>query len=539
MTYQPRRPMWDHQREGFDLSLDAEYFALFMEQRTGKTGLTIDTACANFESGRINALGILAPSGVHRNWIADEVPNCVPERIPHMAIFWRAEHHGEAMRRAREFAEKERTKARIHDSHAYRAYCDLKTLTTFPGLPIIAINIEALRLSETRDFLRRFWERRRLFSVVDESTIIKTPGSVQSKLARTLGQHSTMRRILDGTPLAESPLDAYAQCRFLGDPAELLGTPTYAAFKARYAEYEDQEIWTKTKDGPVQRTLPTFKCFKNLEELQASLDRFSFRKLRRECFDIPPTLFRKRYVELTPKQRTAYTRLRDEFLIDIGGKDVGVPIVLTRYLRLQQILSNFTPVGPGMAKPCPSCGGIGCEVCGGDGFIIPERIMRAAPLIDADSEPRMDALIDEINSCKGSVVVWSRFVNDRDRIAATLDKAGITHVRYDGAVDKDQRYLNKTMFQNREARVMNADQLAAARGVEFSAAERSIYFSNRFSNILRQQSQDRMESGKIIMQREVVDLVAEDTIDETIVYSNLSKQRLSEIVMGDAKRGLR
>src|SRR5690348_11471428 len=65
---------FDWQRRCFMLSRDRKAFAIFAEQRTGKTKVTIDTVCWKYIHGKITQSLVIAPNSVKTNWITDELP---------------------------------------------------------------------------------------------------------------------------------------------------------------------------------------------------------------------------------------------------------------------------------------------------------------------------------------------------------------------------------------------------------------------------------------------------------------------------------
>ena len=79
---------FDHQRKAFYLSRDKESFALLMEQGTGKTKVVIDNAAYLYGQGKITALVVIAPNGVHRNWLSKEIPDHMPEWCPSRTVYY-------------------------------------------------------------------------------------------------------------------------------------------------------------------------------------------------------------------------------------------------------------------------------------------------------------------------------------------------------------------------------------------------------------------------------------------------------------------
>jgi len=78
-----------HQLDEFTEFHHALTRAIFWEQGTGKTKLIIDTACALFQAGKITGVLVVAPNGVHRNWVEDEIPaHCWPSVFPASSAFF-------------------------------------------------------------------------------------------------------------------------------------------------------------------------------------------------------------------------------------------------------------------------------------------------------------------------------------------------------------------------------------------------------------------------------------------------------------------
>ena len=70
-----------HQLEEWERSREETARAIFWEQGTGKSKLIIDTACWLWSRGLIDAVLVVAPNGVHRNWVENEIPDHVPDEI--------------------------------------------------------------------------------------------------------------------------------------------------------------------------------------------------------------------------------------------------------------------------------------------------------------------------------------------------------------------------------------------------------------------------------------------------------------------------
>jgi len=180
-NFQYKIPPFAHQRRLFEASWDKEYAGLLCEQRTGKSAIVLYTAAQLHKIGRINSLLLIAPNGVHRNWIADEIKIHLPDWVQRTTAVWSA-------------AQTKKKEAELESLFAVGHQ-----------LRILAMNIEAIGTKRGFDFARRFLNATDCMMVVDESTRIKSPTAGVTKAAMKLAKHAKYRRILNGTPVTQSP----------------------------------------------------------------------------------------------------------------------------------------------------------------------------------------------------------------------------------------------------------------------------------------------------------------------------------------------
>lgn len=478
-------------------------FALFFEQRCGKTKPVIDACAEAYALGVIDTLIVFAPAGVHRNWITDELPKHCPDSCDVFGFLWNSNKAG---------------------TKKYQA--ELDKVLTHPGFTVIAINCEAAITDKVRDFLWILVKARRCACAVDES-IIKTPGAKRTKVIQNVGKHCYLRFLLDGTPNAESPLELYAPFKYL-DP-NILGYTSYFPFRNRYA------IVKKGFNSATGQTFDHVVGFQNIEELKAKIAPYSMRVTRRSAFpDMPEKIYAKKFYQLSPTQRRIYNELRDEYATELHtGDRVDARMVLTRYLRLQQVLSNVLPTSE-TAEPCGACAGEGCVVCDGIGAIVIES---RGVVVDPSHHPRLDALAEILAANpKTPTLVWARFTKDIDDIMRLTAKMGLNFRRYDGAVGEDYRAETKVGFQRGEFDGVAGNPKAGGQGLDFSYAELQVPYTNQFALRLRLQFEDRTEHPLKRVATGIQDIIAEDTIDETLVDALRNKQSLSELITGDPKR---
>lgn len=497
-----------HQAEALRLMDGKQAFGLFMEQGTGKTWTLLADAERLYMRGLIDAIFVVAPKGVHTNWIKREIPTHLEGNI--LARAWtkgggtRAKRKMEALFEPREEGD-------------------------VPPLRVFSINIDALLTKDGFTFARRFLAVTRAVFVVDESTRIKNPAAARTIAVMRLRPMVEWARIATGTPITKSPVDVFAQMEFL--QSGLLGTTSYRAFVAEYSELMSMDspmmkrmvsrnpkaayaqIVARDEDGTPK--------WRNLEKLQKLLAPHVYRILKKECLDLPEKIFKVHPFELGAKQRAVYDYLDQELRIELGdleNLDTRRVQKLAAMVKLQQITSGFVvpprrPTLPGQPPEPP-----------GELIYI------------SDENPRLDALKDLLEDLDGQMIIWARFREELAAIARMLAKAGVTHVQYHGGVRDADREEAVDAFQAGRARVFLGQPQSGGIGLTLTAAETVIYYSNDFNLETRLQSEDR--AHRIGTRHNVVyiDLIAENTIDLRIATSLQQKMELAAEILGDRER---
>lgn len=561
-TYAFKTDPFKHQRDEWNLSRDLEARAILWEQGTGKSKLTIDTACWLFLLGRIDAVVVVAPNGVHRNWVENEIPDHVPDAI---------------MAKSRAFhfqAPKADTK---WHKQAVRA------ITHFQGLAWLTISYEGFMTAAGKRALIDFFDKRRILYVLDEGHNIKNPTADRTKSILKSAKYAPYRRLLTGTPIAQGPFDAYTEIKFLVDQFwEGAGFSTFTEFKTHFGvfkkmrnihvkSYFDELTGTWKKAGPEGALVPVLVGYRNLEELNSLIQPIASRVTKDDVLDLPPKLYSKRYFTMGEEQQKLYRQIKEEFIawLNLGGADdeapqIGAPATCPDCLGKREVELD------GFIYPCPSCAT--AEVLpDGDTPVIASlaitRLLRLQQITcgylptDDEAEPvyvipgvnrRLQDLCDDIERRQHKTIVWARFQLDIDMIMEELTKRGISAVRYDGKVNDDQRAEAKARFQGErpvfergqmvgrvpipaeeQAQVFVGNPAAGATGLTLTAAKHVDYYSNSFKLIDRLQSEDRAHRIGQLNQVLYTDWMAEGTVDERIVEALRNKFNIASQITGD------
>ncbi len=483
------------QIEGLAFLDGKRYGALFMEQGTGKTWTFLADAERYYERGKVECLVVLAPNGVHTNWVLREIP--VHLYCQHMAVAW----------------PKNLT---IKTKQALKKLLQPRQSDGSKPLRILTMNYEALRGPKVRDYLLQFMTSGACMYILDESQNIKNPASGTTKNVMAFREHSVARRIGTGTPM-DKPQDIYSQMDFLAPG--LLGTTSYRAFMSEYAvlpnwrEPKTEADWSMKKQvekNPrmahaiiVARDEDTgLPMYKNLDRLNEYVARNSFRVLKADCLGLMPKIYTSRYFELSAKQQAAYELMESEFRIELESGELTPVSKLAALIKLQQITSGYV--------------------------VVPDQ---EELMYIGDDNPRIELIGEEVAETEGKIIIWARFREEVRQLASALSTAGRKVVQYHGDIKPKEREEAIDEFQKGEAEIFLGVQKAGGTGLTLTAARKAIYCSNEHSAIVRNQSEDRNHRKGTIGQVTYVDIVAVNTVDEEITKAHQWKTGLAETIL--------
>lgn len=482
MKYEYKTKPFDHQHKLFIDTVNKVAYAVLWEQGVGKTKPIIDSMAALYEDGVIDAGLVVAPNGVHRNWVTDEIPAHLPDRV--------------AAKTMMHFYQSPKAGTKWHQR-------DCEALLKYPGFAFLAMSYEGFMTERGKKFAKRFLLKRKVFYTLDESQKIKSPGAKRTKSIVASGNYAPFRRILTGTPIGTGPFDIYSQIKFL-EPMfwKDRGIGTFSAFKRRYG------VWMTRADAEAQwgydPGYDQLLSYRNVEEIEQYLKTIGHRLTKDEALDLPPKLYSKLYFDMTSQQSRVYDELVEEYITELDcGTMVEASLAIVRLLRLQQITCGYVATEAG--EPITLIG---------------------------DKNPRLITALDKLEDLAHPAIVWARFREDINQLMAVLgDKA----VRYDGMVGDDERARNKEAFQAGDVQYFVATY-AASTGLTLTAARTVMYYSNNFNLIDRLQSEDRAHRIGQEHPVDYIDVIAPGSIDDKIVSNLRGKFDIAAKITGDVLR---
>ncbi len=466
-----------HQRDCFELNKQKRYFAYLAEMGTGKSKMLLDAAQYLWCHEKIEAVLIFANKGSYANWIKKEIPKHWPsEDIRTEAFLWKA---GMNKKEQRSFE---------------------KVLTEIPkdSIRFLVMNIECLAYERSAKVALSFAKKFECLAAVDESTMIKNHKAKRTKTAIKIGGLALARRILTGSVVDNSPLNAFAQFQFLKPGC--LGFTSYYVFRAMYAELVDMTLKTRP------RTFKIVKGYKNVEDLKRRMADFSFIVKKDDCLDLPPKTYQTFHVELTEDQKQKYAELKRFAMTTVNDQLVSVKVALTKLLRFHQIVCGFITDDEKKEHPLPS--------------------------------NRLDALVEVLEETSGQVIIWANYRFNIFQIASHLkQKFGKEKVMTyfgdtkDDERDRANRVFDRDFKDDEGVLFLVANPQTGGYGLNLTRATTHVYYSNNFDGEKRNQSEDRSHRYGQTKKVTYVDLIAKDVnIDEKILKVLREKKKLAQVI---------
>lgn len=311
-------------------------------------------------------------------------------------------------------------------------------------------------------------------TILDESHRIKSHDGKASKFAYQLGKRSTRRLCLTGTPMPHSPLDLYAQFRFL-EPA-LFGT-SFTRFRSQYARCN--ALFASKVDEWI-----------NQDELKELYSKLTFRVESADVLDLPSCLHEQRKFELSPKTMKAYEEMENDMLTAVGDEEITASNALVKLLRLQQITSGTTRSEDG-----------------------------AVVRIGTDKQDALKDMIVDIDVHE-PIVVFCRFAADIEAIREVAESTG----RRFGEISGRHKDLTPEATMPEGIDLMAVQEQAGGVGIDLTRARYVVWYSLSFSLGDYEQANARCHRPGQTRPVTVYHLVSEGTIDES-VYRALDNRR--------------
>lgn len=512
---------YKHQEVALERYRHASAIPLFFDPGTGKTRTALLIAEAKYQAGDIDAVLVIAPNGVHKQWAVEEIPKWLSH--VNTTVQWRKN----------------------------------KKLFFIEGaLNIVCTNIEQFS-TKTRylDYVQWATAHKTMI-ILDEATRIKNPKAIRTqrllyefnnvvKRGKTILKSepkTVARAILTGTPVTNGPFDVWSMFEFL-QPG-YFGINWYG-FQNKYGMFHaiqvngrvlriliNEDAWTAIHGcstfemanalyGVTLSTYDTIRSqdhyegpFRNVDQLRDKMLEIAMFVKIEDCIDMPERTYNRKLLDMSAEQARVYKELETYFITTYKDEKVEAKSKLTAYIRLQQIASGF----------------VSSEQ-------LPESEVEDPPpnkITWFDETPKIDQLLVDVEETVGStdnptgqVIIVCHFSAEADMIFNVLSREG-----YNCCLQTGWKKVGSLEgFKQGKYPILVANIRVISMG--FNLQERChhmIFYSNTFSLEDRIQVEARIyRSG----QRNTciyLDYVMKDTIDMKVYAALKQKKQLSDYI---------
>lgn len=442
-----------HQDDIVDFILDKKYAAIFADYGTGKTLCALDYINKHHALRKI--LVVSSKTAVKSTW---------PQEIKKHTNFRYVHLLGSVKKKYMSLSLGLRASKTVEGPYHSGLIRPVIFLINFDGVKnvynyLVQANFDAI--------------------IIDESTKIKSPKTMRTKVLWKLGRAVKRRFIMTGFPVTENLAEIYSQIKFL-DFGAALGNSYYG--------FLDQYFF---KAG--------FKYVPKKKSVRQIFDRLKPFCIRvtNDVIKLPPQIYEEKMLEQSPKQQKLMSDLYDYFRVEFGRVKID-----TQYI--------FTLINKAL------------QIC--DGFIQDDKGNLEA--FDTAKDAALVDMLEDIDPVKNKVLIWANFRYSVAKIKRICKKLGYNTLTLTGATENESGVVRK--FQNMKSgyNILIATQKKAAESITLTSCRYAIYYSNNWSYDLRANSEARIRRKGSEKHKSVIytDLILNNDI-EKLVYDSLRRKK--------------
>jgi SNF2 family DNA or RNA helicase len=304
--------------------------------------------------------------------------------------------------------------------------------------PVVVINFDGLT-SLAKDMKDKFD-----LIIVDEASTYRNAQTNRYKALKSLIKAETRLWMMTGTPVPNSPTDAWAMVRLVSPQ----NVP--ASFKL-FNEMVMRQV------GPY-KWVPKDGCMDFVWNAMQPAVRFK----KKDCLDLPAVTYNNRYCELSTEQQTVFNQLRKTMRHETDTVTITAANAAVRVIKLQQV-----------------CCGIVKDDCGDPVFV--------------DDTPRIELLMELLEEIEGKVIIFVPFIYVMERLRSIMSKK-YSVALVNGNVGQAERNTIFNAFQNDpEPKILLAHPATTAHGLTLTAASNIIWYAPIYSIEQYEQANARID----------------------------------------------
>ena len=280
--------------------------------------------------------------------------------------------------------------------------------------------------------------------ICDEATYVKNDNTHRAKAIRSLVGPETWVWMMTGTPIAQSPMDAYGIARICRSET----VPKSAtAFKTMIMDKVSTFKWIPKPEATA---------------MVRSILQPAIRFTKEQCLDLPERTYVTLEVEMTKEQGMYYEKMRRENVLSLASGEVTAVNAGVLLNKLLQIASG-------------SC------------------YMSDGSVVTFDAKSRLDETMDIVHGSSHKVLIFAAFKHSVKVITDRLTQEGVAYDCIGGGTSGNRRAEIIERFQKtNDPKVLVIQPRAASHGITLHRADTVIWFSPTLSAETYLQANDRV-----------------------------------------------
>lgn len=473
----PVKP-FEHQKECVSIVLANKSFGVFDEQGVGKTyeSLIIADILVNKTKAAKKCL-IIPLASLKYNWLS-EIKNLYPK-----------------------------TKVNLFDTSATKKDIIKNNNVIIKNInkincDFLIIHYEAVKKHRDKIFE---WMGDECLVILDECHKIKNPNAEITKtfigktvnekdekigknkkvFIKGLADKAKYKIPMSGTPIANKPEDSYTVLKILGAEEVKCGYTKFIRRFMRFSEYGTEYV--------------------NLNQLRDIVRKYSIRRLKEDCLDLPDKIFQNYFVELEDEQRRIYNKAKYDLALELfkDGEmiEISTEVLIVKMLRLAQISSN------------------------------PSLIDDNYDYKKAGKYNELREIVNNIIENNRKVVIYSNYRKTIDLMLDMFKEHNPLCIH--GGTKVSIRQENVDKFQNDENHKVFCLTSAGGLGITLTRADTLIFVDRDFSVTKYKQTSDRIHRIGQTNNCSIIKMIGRNTIDEYIDKKLEQKMGITDYISGD------
>lgn len=314
------------------------------------------------------------------------------------------------------------------------------------------------------------------FIAIDEIHRCKNPSNISGKAILSLS--SDYMVAMTGTPIMNNAIDSYLPLSWLG--------------------YEKHSLHGFKKEHCILGNFHQIIGYKNLDDIQAKLDKCMIRRLKKDVLDLPEKIYINDYVEMSKSQAKLYEEVKNDITENIDQIKLS-PNPLTLLIRLRQVTGN--------------------------------PLILSSSVKDNPKFDRMMEIIEDVVSNDGKAIVFSNWTDVLVPAYELAKSKNYNPAIYTGQNTKD-REKEKDRFKNdKSCKVIFGTIGAMGTGLTLTEANTVIFLDEPWSRAIKDQCEDRVHRIGTKDSPNIITIMCRGTIDEKINSLVYRKGKLSDILI--------